>query len=511
MKTTISIITMALVGGGCFYFLTNGSDTDATGGVPAGMLFAAKRGTLNVTITENGSLHAKNAEKITFEANRSGVITYLIEEGKAVEEGEVLCKLETTELEGELQELELNILQTEADLDTARTELDIQQSENVANVEKAGIALTKSTNELECYRDGTAPKERRTLEVAIKEAQTNFSRAEKKYEDSVKLLEQDYVNKAQVDQDRIEFERADIQLVGARRDLEIFDQYTYPMAMTDKETAVADATRDLANAEKRAKSTLRQKEVAVESQDSRLTQLRKKRDEVKEMIAKFTLTAPSPGIVLYGDPEQWWYRENVKLGGQVWTGFTLFTIPDLRVMKVQLEIHEADINKIREEQHASVTMDTYPGMVLEGKVTKIATVAGGSGRRRDEEVKKFAVDITLGSTGGLALKPGISAKAEIFVEKREDVLFVPLQSVFFEEGKQYCFVKRDGPEPVRVEVKSDLSNDSYVQIAEGLDVGERVLLYNPVLHAATESLAAGQSPPTESVELASTAEPAKPE
>ncbi len=161
MKTTISIITIALVGGGGFFLLRGGPDADSNGGAPANMLFAAQKGTLNVTITENGSLHAKNAEKITFEANRSGVITYLIEEGKAVEQDEVLCRLETTELEAELQELDLNILQTEADLDTARTELDIQQSENVATVEKAGITLTKSTNELECYRDGTAPKERR--------------------------------------------------------------------------------------------------------------------------------------------------------------------------------------------------------------------------------------------------------------------------------------------------------------------------------------------------------------
>ena len=56
----------------------------------------------------------------------------------------------------------------------------------------------------------------------------------------------------------------------------------------------------------------------------------------------------------------------------MWGGFTLFTIPDLRVMKVQVEIHEADINKIKKTQRVTVTMDTYPGLVLEGEVTKIA-------------------------------------------------------------------------------------------------------------------------------------------
>ena len=185
----------------------------------------------------------------------------------------------------------------------------------------------------------------------------------------------------------------------------------------------------------------------------------------------------------------------------MWGGFTLFTIPDLRVMKVQVEIHEADINKIKKTQRVTVTMDTYPGLVLEGEVTKIATIAGNPDRGGSDEVKKFTVDITLESTKDLTLKPGISAKAEIFIEQREDVLYVPMQSVFFEEGKHYCFVKRDGPAPVRVEVRPDLSNDSYVQIAEGLQDGDRVLLYNPVLRAATEALAGGEKPQSVPLEL----------
>ena len=492
MKTAFVIILISALGGSGALLFHNNGGPDNPSAVPEGMLFKAKRGKLIVTITENGSLNAKNSQKITFDAGRGGTITFLVEEGKTVEEDEVICKLETTKLEAELQELKLNIVQTEADLDTAKTELEIQQSDNVAADEKARIALTKAENELKCYRDGTAPKDRRTFEVAIKEAMTKHSRAKKKHEDSVKLLEQNYVNKSQVEQDEIDFERSEIQLTGANRDLEIFDEYTYPMGMTDKNSAVADASRDLENGMKRARSKLRQKEVSVESHGSRLTQLKKKLDEVEKTIEEFTIMAPSPGIVIYGDPEHSWYRSRVKLGGHVWSGFSLFTIPDLRVMKVQVEIHEADINKIKTEQKASVTMDTYPGLVLKGEITKIATIAGNPDSNGNEEVKKFNVDITMESAEGLVLKPGISAKAEIFIEERDNVLYVPMQSVFFEEGKHYCFVKRDLPAPVRVEVKPDLNNDSYVQIVEGLKEGDSVLLYNPVLRQATEALTASE-------------------
>ena len=480
MKIYIIIAVIVATGGGALLVRNTVHDSDGKK-YKDDVLYTVGRSRLTVTVTENGTLMAKNSEKINFMGRRQAKITMLIEEGKSVEKDEVLCQLETTELETQLQELKLNIVQTEADLDTAKTELEIQLSENVADVEKAKIALTKAEKELEKYRDGDAPKERRNLEVAIKEAETRWTKAKKKYEDSVKLLEQNYINKSQVEEDQIDFERAEIQKQGAYRDLELFETYTYPLTMTDKETALSDAQRALSNAEKRSKSKQRQCEVAVESKDQRLKTLQKNRQELEEDIEKCTMKSPLPGIVIYGDPSEPWYRDNIQLGKQVWGGFTLFTIPDLRVMQVQVQVHEADINKLKEDQPATVTMDTYPGLVLKGKITKIATIASEQNWRRWDDVKKFTVDITLDSAEDLTLKPGISAKAEIFVEEKEDVLSAPLQCVFIEEGVHYSYILDEDDEPQRVEVKVGISNDSHIEILEGLKEDDRVLLFNPVL------------------------------
>ncbi|MBT8484029.1 MAG: HlyD family efflux transporter periplasmic adaptor subunit [Phycisphaerales bacterium] len=481
MKSLLVMIMVAVVAGGTLVVRQLFPAADETTPQER-MVYTVARGPLKVTITENGSLLAKDSQKITVRSRRGGKITFLVEEGKSVEEGEVLCRMDTTDLESRLQQLKLDIVKTEADLGSAKTELEIQASENVADIEKAEIALKKAEMELERYTKGDAPKERRTLEIAIKEAETNHSRATKKYTDSEKLLEQEYVTASQVEQDRIAFERSAIQLEGAGRDLEIFETYTFPMTLTDKEAALRDATRNLENAQKRAQSKLRQKEVAVESQDRRLKQLTKQKSDVEEEIANFTITAPTPGIVIYGDPDQYWTRGEIKLGGQIWGGFTLFTIPDLRVMKVQIEVHEADIDKVKPDQVATVTMDTYPGLVLTGKVSKVASIAGSGGGGRREEVKKFTVDIILDDTESRTLKPGISAKAEIFIEGRDSVIFVPLQCVFVEEGEHFCYVQRDAG-PVKVAVEAGTSNDMYLEITDGLVTGDQVLLYNPTIQA----------------------------
>ncbi|MDY7108905.1 MAG: efflux RND transporter periplasmic adaptor subunit [Planctomycetota bacterium] len=502
MKTTLLVLVLIAAAVGGYLWFRPGPEQAGDGSISRELLHTVQRGTLTVTLSENGTLMAKNSEKITPQIKRSGKITFLIEEGKTVEEGEVLCRLDTTDLEEQLQQLELDVVKTEADLNTAQTELDIQRSENAASIEKAKIALSKAKKELERYRDGDAPKERRNLEVAIKEAQTRYSRAEKKYEDSLKLLEQDYITKSQVEQDKIDYERAEIQLRGANWDLEIFDKYTYPMTMTDKQTGVSDAERALENADKRAASTLRQREVAVESQESRLTRLKKQLDEVKEEIEHFTINAPCPGIVIYGDPERPWYRSEIKLGANVWGGLNLFTIPDLRVMQVQVQVHEADINKVEEGQPATVTMDTYPGLVVKGEITKIASIAGGSDwRRGSDEVKEFTVDITLEEIADLVLKPGVSAKAEIFIEELEDVLFVPIQCVFFEDEAHYCYRLSAAGEPAKTQVKPGVSNENFMHVLEGLQEKDRVLLYNPKLRpeaaSSEEDAAPAPLPPDE--------------
>ena len=464
-----------------------GGDDDAAGALPPESMFAVRRGSFAVTLTENGTLVAKDSQKLSTGTDSSSKLTFLVEEGKTVEQDELLAKLDTSELETEQQQITLDIVAGEANLSTSRNELEIQKADNEAAIEKAQMALDKAIKDEERYRDGEAPGERRKLEVEIKDAETNHNRAKKKFEDSQLLFKQDYINKSQVEEDEIGFEGATVKLESARRNLEMFEKYTLPMTTTEKQAAMRDATRERGNADLRAQSQLRQKEVAVEQNDKRLTRLKERLDKNQKEIEKMTVKAPSPGIVLYGDPEQPWNRDNIRLGGEIWGGMMLFTLPDLRIMQVKLSVHEADVNKLKEGQKAKVTMDTYAGIVLDGEVSKIASIAGsGNPWDRDPEVKKFDVSITLADTSALSLKPGISAKAEIFVDRREDVLYVPLQCVFPREGKSWCWVVGADGQPQTREVTMGVSNDNFVELLTGVAEGERVLLYNPSLPRSSE-------------------------
>ena len=488
MKVTVILVVLASLGWAASDWLPKLlADAESVPSVPADGLFAVRRGALNVTLTESGSLVAKESRAVASEVRGGAKIMELVDEGAQVKEGDVVCRLDSSQQEEQLEQREMDILQAQADLDTARTNLEIQQTDNTASIEKAGNAVEKTTQELERYLEGDAPKERRRLLVSISEAETAQTRARKKHEDSQTLLEQEFITALQAEEDEIAWKRAEVQLESARKDLELFEKYTLPMTTKERRVAVSDAERELENSSKRAASSLRQKEVAVQQHEQRLEKLVKQRDELTEEIGKMTLTAPVPGIVIYGDPRQPWRFENIRVGEEVWGRNTIITIPDLRVMQVKLRIHEADISKIHDGLPVKVTMDTYPGLVLDGKVTKIATIASGDDRWDDDpEVRKFDIEVTLESEGlDLELKPGVSARAEVFIDKKDDVLQVPIQCVFLDEGRHLVYTLGDDGRPMSVEVTPGLSNQNWIEILDGLEQGQQVLLYNPSLGASS--------------------------
>lgn len=481
MKSGILVALLA-AGAGAFWWWPPAPAAAKTPG--RGDVTPVRRGDLRITIAESGTMVAKQSQKVQPKLDGEGKITFLVEEGKDVQEGEVVCRLDPTAVQGRVDQAQLEMLQAEASLKAARTELEIQEGDNTANTSKAKVGLERAQKELEKYRDGEAPQQRKKLEVAIKDAETAFNRSAKNLADSKKLLEQNFIKKSELEDHQIEFERATVQKEGAELELRLFEKYTQPMQLADLGTKVEDAGREVANAEKRAGSLLDQKRVNVQVAEKRLKALQDQLKERNEELANMTLKAPCPGIVVYGDPHEPWYRERVKVGGQVWGGQPVMTIPDLRVMQVKIQVHEADIDQVRLGLPAIVTMDTYRGLALKGEVTRIASVAtsdnawGGS-----REVKKFDVEVTVrGEPGAQTLRPGISAKVEIEVDTKKQVLFVPLQCVFAEGEAMFSYVQPTGAAaPVRRKVKTGASNQVHVEVLEGLAEQESVLLYNPLL------------------------------
>jgi HlyD family secretion protein len=191
--------------------------------------------------------------------------------------------------------------------------------------------------------------------------------------------------------------------------------------------------------------------------------------QAEEALAAMTITAPEPGLVVYKSFRQ----GKIKVGDQAWPGMDLIELPDLSQMQVRTRVNEVDVRQVAADQEVTVRVDALSGQEFAGKVTRVAALARTEG---DAKVKVFDVDVLLTGPAG-ELRPGMTAQCRIVVERKADVVTVPLEAVFERDGQSVVFVvPGDGrPVPVKIGARSD----DFVEIASGLSGGEAVALRDP--------------------------------
>jgi len=274
---------------------------------------------------------------------------------------------------------------------------------------------------------------------------------------------------------KFKVEEAETKLDSAQTDRNLLLNFTYPREKKEKERKISESERNLKMAEIKTASDLQLKENSVRARKAQLDSQVARLDQLREELEKRTIKAPSPGIVIYGGGRRW-ERERIYVGGSIYRGRTLFTLPDVSEMQVAGAVNEVDIPRVELGQKANISIESLPHLKPKGTVEKIATLANRE-RWYMGNVKEFDVNITIEEMEE-DLKPGISAKVEIVVDTLKDVIYVPLEAVFERDGQEVCYVAASDQFIARP-VKSGKSNDDFVEIKEGLEAGEKVALFSP--------------------------------
>jgi HlyD family secretion protein len=154
----------------------------------------------------------------------------------------------------------------------------------------------------------------------------------------------------------------------------------------------------------------------------------------------------------------------VEVGQQVGPGTNLARVADPTRLKAEVRIAETQTKDIRIGQVAEV--DTRNG-VIQGKVTRIdPTATGGT----------VGVDISLDGELPPGARPDLSVDGTITLERLPDVIKVG-RPAFGQENSTVMLFKLDGNgEAHRVQVKLGRSSVNEIEVIEGLQPGDQVIL-----------------------------------
>jgi len=339
----------------------------------------------------------------------------------------------------------------------------------------------------EILGDGQARQLLRERENSLTLAMEEVGLAQTQLEGTRRLYEKDFVTKNDLENDEMRLKRQRINVEAAETEQDIFIRYEFPKEAERLVSDYVESLRKLERAKKLAVSRLAQVRAKLRSAEAQYNLQRQKRQEIADQIEACTIRAERSGLVIYGSSASGSMRDTnlIEEGAGVRERQVIIVIPDTSRMAVNVKVHESSVNKLSTGMRARVTLDAFPEDVLSGEVVRIAVLPDAQNRWLNPDLKVYTTKVAIDGTYDW-VKPGVTAQAEIIVEQLDDVVYVPIQAIQVQGRQRFLHVGSLTGSEMRP-VVTGLHNDAFIEIREGIEPGETVLLRAPVSRRDGES------------------------
>lgn len=389
--------------------------------LPMVMVRSAEKGTVKQTIDTSGTVKTEQ-QKTYFSPLAAKVEVCKVQEGDAVEAGQVLLTYDAQDLENRKKEAAL------------------QNDEAYYGYQNTMDKNSKDTSEYS----------RSSHDVEILEQQVENAKAE------VRALKQYltdmgcFLREAQNDNHENLAEEYQAKI----------DQATNQLAV--KEEELAEFQSDLSEQKgikNSTESTMMTADAKKQAEASKELQALKSA-EVTDAVAQVSdgIKADFAGIVTGVKPVD---GSNVENGGE------LFTVSSIEKVCVDVSFSKSDLEKIEEGQKAVATI---AGKQYEGTVTRISRAAAKN--EKGASIIQGEIHIDNPDTD---LYLGVDARVMVEGNKAENVVVIPVEAINIGKDGSFVYVVTDGMVQKRM-VTAGISSDEYTEIKKGLEVGEQVII-----------------------------------
>ena len=393
------------------------------------------------------------------------MILTVIKNGSLIKKGDELCRLDSSGIEELAREEEILVNQARALYTKARLEL-----------ETATIALGE-------YREGLVTQSTKEFQARIALGRSDAQRQADRVAWAESMVTKGYLALGQLLSERQTLARMRHELMKVEGEFRVFERFQVPREIHALRSQVQTA-----------ENTRRVEADRLKIEEDELAYLRKQ-------IANCTVRAPQDGVVVYANRSRWWPLP-LEPGTPVYEGQSLFLIPDLSRMEVNVSVHESMGPRVRAGMKAKVRIASQPDRVIGGTVAAIEMLSTPNWKEWDDNVRHFLVRVKLDSTPASAL-PFMSATVEIDTGHVSNALVIPVEALAVADGRQSCYVvTADGLE--RRPIQTRRATRDLVEVTVGLHEGERVVsrsldvdetVFGDKIHEHDSNLARDRSAP----------------
>jgi len=474
--TMVVTVAWLLAGGG-----------SSTNAITETDLFRVERGGFDISIPTSGDLASLDIVEIRNQLEGTSTIMWLIPEGSTVEEGDDLLRLDDEAVKKNIESAEEMLTQAKNQLDNAVSSLEIAERQRDTNVSQAQLQIDLAHLDLEAWEHGDVVSRRKSLQLNLETADKDYKRLQQKFQKSLELKEKNFISQNELDQDEISMIRAKATWEQAVLAEQVYENYTFKKEQQTKQSNLKMSKEEYQRIVRREDANVNSHKSNLEAHQEGYTNRLDRLEKYQEQEGFCEVAAPSPGLVVYGSSiEEWRDEKPLRVGTKVSRNELLFIIPDNTNMAAELSVNEALSGYVKPKQRVTIVPDAIPDVVLEGEVLLVGVLAEDGGWR-DPNRRDYTVTVQINGEEGLGLKPSMRCKGRIYVDKVNDVLYVPVHAVD-REGMQPFVWLRDGGGYKQHPVTIGTSSELYVEIKDGLEEGNLVLLREPDPGMVTERI-----------------------
>ncbi len=305
-------------------------------------------------------------------------------------------------------------------------------------------------------------------QLALKTAQTSLTSAQASY-DAAKISNSQNGNqltvaRAALDKAKVTLDQAQAayNAVAWRPDVGMTSQAaTLQTAYLDYQSALATYQSTAAGindtALRTAAAQLDSAQVAV--------------DQAQVNLNRTKIVAPFDGVVSGVNYSAGDSTGSSSSGGSTPTASSsaAVNVVNLNNLQISVSVAEVDLPKLKVGETTQVTFDALPGKTYNARVLLIGPVGTVT-----QGVVNYPVTVAL-TDADSAVKPGMTANLSVVVDQRQNVLLAPTRAVRT-QGNQKVVTVLYKDQTISASVSTGLSNDQFVEITNGLQEGDVVVL-----------------------------------
>lgn len=404
-----------------------------------------KRRDVGNTLSYNGNVVSDvNAE--IYSSVTGLVESVSVKKGDKVKKGDVICKISTTEIESQIEQLEITVKNEDK-----INNLEIEQAEK-------NLKTAKQTKSLILKQ----------LEAVIKTAKSEYNTAKSNYEKYLKLYNEEISNKESYEKQLAELENSEEDIEEITKNIEnsTLQAENYKELYTQYNSSLAELKLAITSAQDNYDTTVIEQDSTVQQAQYELNKLKssysgensEKLEELKEQLDNYVIYATSDGVVSSLDVTQGLSVDDISM--------PIATISNIGTTNVIIYVSDADIFDVKTNMKAEISVSGNSSLTEEGTITQISSV-------KDMENNGYKTVISVKNSN--VLKIGMSVKVNIFSLIEENVLSLNSGSLisYGENGYKVYLLQENGDGTyilVQKIVKCEWLNSKYVKFSSDFDI-----------------------------------------